>query len=808
MRLILNVNEFNYIFTELLYKFKAMKKFFLLFFIGTILFPLQSRGDGITYSFNCIQQHSVSTTVSGNKTVTSFVVDVTNTYNYILAFWLMGVKHSDGTYSSYDLRVDNGNVICQVATDRGDWYMYYTSFVYLTAGTHTISLEGMLDDVPNTRNIGGVPYPLFSSFDSHVNFLLQGYQTMKSNHSNSPYSANNPYRKFDCFPYENNPSSPPLYYTAELNKNLYYTFYRKEYYTAGQTVSFETDVIDNEDHILNVFDPDNLDNASWSATSANGHATLNITFPQTGFYYVMVRTDSNSSWGTCNLTIDSDRIFEDVPVSCSRTEIVLPSNYGSNFSCFAKSSDGDPTIMLMEDDCVVAYNNDFPYNSTLSDYDWGKNARIDGLLSDDQWVLTTIPEFPFTIKADVYTGCQVGGNWSEIFPNLKSNDILYSAQADTTYNCISWAVGEWTVGFWLSHYSHGTPGSTKFKEAVDSIFDAYGYVEISNEANSIIDLWRIESSDGYDYECSHASVRSKGHHYAAGYDWESKIGKNVRLFHPRNALESDAYGERFAYYARSSNWVFPSLDSLFYRPLILNISLTQQEMGRIDRGVSEIGIDCRRSFEEMYQQCQKNGAIKVSVSIDTYEMIKPYGELLKLCQKSTELRYLLYQKICNREILAIKLLEDMTAATDRVLLDEVFAQVEKERRTMAEKSGEKVLSTIQTNAMLLVKELLNREKPNQLISNMVDGCSTLSNEPMMKTSVNGRQIVVGFDLSTDAYVSVMIGSLDGSMISNIVANQKLVKGRQQLAFTVPQPGIYSIALVVNGCVYKQKVTIK
>ena len=57
-------------------------------------------------------------------------------------------------------------------------------------------------------------------------------------------------------------------------------------------------------------------------------------------------------------------------------------------------------------------------------------------------------------------------------------------------------------------------------------------------------------------------------------------------------------------------------------------------------------------------------------------------------------------------------------------------------------------------------------------------------------------------------ISVMIGSLDGSMISNIVANQKLMKGRQQLEFMAPQSGIYSIALVVNGCVYKQKVTIK
>lgn len=68
-------------------------------------------------------------------------------------FWLMGVRHVNGTYSIYTLKVDNDS-IGQVLTDRGDWHSYRPSninSVYLTQGSHTISISGTLNDVPNAE---------------------------------------------------------------------------------------------------------------------------------------------------------------------------------------------------------------------------------------------------------------------------------------------------------------------------------------------------------------------------------------------------------------------------------------------------------------------------------------------------------------------------------------------------------------------------------------------------------------------------------------------------------------------------------
>lgn len=67
-----------------------------------------------------LTQTGVNTTISGSKSITTFQVDVATSANYYLKFWLMGVKHTDNTYSTYDLRIDNNNVSDQVETNRGD----------------------------------------------------------------------------------------------------------------------------------------------------------------------------------------------------------------------------------------------------------------------------------------------------------------------------------------------------------------------------------------------------------------------------------------------------------------------------------------------------------------------------------------------------------------------------------------------------------------------------------------------------------------------------------------------------------------
>ena len=753
-------------------------------------------------NYATLTQTGVNTTISGSKSITTFQVDVATSANYYLKFWLMGVKHTDTTYSTYDLRIDNNNVSDQVETNCGDWYLYSpknSSTVYLTAGSHQISLEGTLNDIPNAERIMGST----NFFANQVGTVMQKYQNKKNHQPLGPASAGHDYSLIEYSPDNNNSSSPAFGYTAELNKEVYYTFCRLEYYTQSQTLSITTDVLNGLDHVVNVFSLSSPESYSWAASSSNGHATLSLTIPQTGFYYVMVRSEDSDDWGTCNLTINNDRVFEDVPVNSSYTEID-PTEAGLGtittiFACFAKTTgNGDPIIMLMDEvGKVVNYNDDYPYNSSESSYNWGKNARIDRELSIGQWVFTTSKSYPVEQFFDIYTGCQLGQTWWWM-PNLKEKDFLYSAPSSVYYNCISWSVGEWLINYKIDGaYITSSPNeSIQFYEDLDSLYSAYGYTTMgATENNAIIDLWKRGNV------CTHASVRAKGHQYAAGYAWESKMGDSERMFHPRYALESDDYGEVFAHYIEA-----PYHDTIPYGPILLNIPLNQDEYALIKEGASSVYVKQKNDFNELYEQCRENGKIKVSICIDTYEEIEPYASLLELCKREPTIQYLLYQKICNREILAIKLLKDLTLAISNAHL---WYDTRQQLRDRCDSyTAAKLIFSVQAQALLLVKALLSETKTKQELSDRFDKDISYSNDSIIEAAVNGKCLTISFKLQTDAIVSLLTGTIDGRNIRSIMANQKKDKGYYQVSTTVPSSGVYTIGLIVNGCVYKKKIIIK
>ena len=103
-----------------------------------------------------IRQDSVKTSVNGNTSETTFYVYATVSQNYYIKFWVMGVKHFDGTFSKYGIRVDNGSVTDTIVTTQADWQMgtpKNSQTMYLTEGYHEISLEGTINDIPNAERV-------------------------------------------------------------------------------------------------------------------------------------------------------------------------------------------------------------------------------------------------------------------------------------------------------------------------------------------------------------------------------------------------------------------------------------------------------------------------------------------------------------------------------------------------------------------------------------------------------------------------------------------------------------------------------
>ena len=763
-----------------------------------------------------IEQISVNTSICGTKSMTTFQVNVIESGSYLLQFWLMGVKHTNNTFSTYNLRIDNSSTIAgQITTERGDWNNLPSSglSVYLTQGLHNISLEGTLDDVPNAERVKNtVLEPVQSIHPSPFNNLvLHEYQLRKKHQLFTqialPYDTlSSTYRMINYFPHENDSTSPPFYYAAELNKSVFYTFYRLEYYTQGQILNYRTDVLDDVHHVIHVFSKDNPTIYSWSSASTGDHATLNITAPQSGFYYVLLRSLSDDEWGTCNLTINNERIFENVPISCSKTEI--PAQISTeNYTCFAKCVDNDPIILIMQNGQVgnvVNYNDDFPYNSAQSSYRWGKNARIDSPFSQGQWVFTTTKSYPYNVNTDIYAGCRLQSSISGGFPYLCSADVVIASNTTNyNYNCLSWAVGEWMTSFWINELDDNPLDETEYKIGVDALLDAYGFTPIgATESNAVIDLWRgYYSGNNNRYECTHASVRSKGHLYAAGYDWESTLAQGKRIFHPRYSLRDDngsGYGEVFAHYVKKNNPADIPIDF----PIILNINLNQSEIETINREATLLEDNKNNNFEKMYDYCKAKGTDIVTISIDTYERVEGYHELLEVCKDIPSLKFLLFKKICNGDVLSIKLLKDIIASYNKQLLYDVRELVKQLCASQA-KSTQKVIYTVQAEALLWIKSLLN----DKLFFRLPENYISLSSDDIIETKVFGQKLKISFNLPSDAVVSIILGDINGSMARNIIEQKALLAGKNTFSVQIPPKGVYSIGLIINGSIYKKKILI-
>lgn len=201
-------------------------------------------------------QDSIKTEISGNKSITTIYVTASQAVDIPLGFWLMGVKHCDNTYSSYAIKINGQSQTGYLQTSKGDWQYIcptgQTTFS-LASGSNQIQIEGTLSDIPNIgyvqRHVPDPPFPqnppYYNNNPDYCYGLLKQHR-----YANSPYEIAYPteavidYNKdYHYSTATNDTLYPPTYFTAHLSKETFYTFYRKEYYSAGQTVTFQTDTI-------------------------------------------------------------------------------------------------------------------------------------------------------------------------------------------------------------------------------------------------------------------------------------------------------------------------------------------------------------------------------------------------------------------------------------------------------------------------------------------------------------------------------------------------------------------------------------
>jgi hypothetical protein len=605
-------------------------------------------------------------------------------------------------------------------------------------------------------------------------------------------------------------SSFPLYGTYIFGAQINYTFTTSIYVTDGILCNVTS--TSSTPHYLEVYKEDNQ-NPSYRIMSTNGIAYCIL--HSEGYYTIRVRSTQNDSTGTANISISpSNSQYTNVPLCNYEIPYVIPTDQVYNsFLCY-HSGTGNPYLDLMSyssNKIYLARNDLWP--PIGSDFDWGLCPRIRTQLSTPaQAALTfTASSLYPTCTADIYLGFpNIIHNYSNYFPDLKAKDAIASAPDDYTYNCIAWAGGDWANWIWYPHIAYYEYNFSNAQAWFDNYYLLRGYTRTgATESNSIIDLWALSNKH------THASVRKYSNSDAIphGYDWESKLGRSERIYHPRYALECNlhdgCYGSVIAYYIPIPS---RSLSGSVYEDVanglvvIENARFTDEESSIISNKIRTIDMSIAVQFAAKYQRWRK--AISHSLYSSSWQITKvdEYKDLYDFCKLHQETKYLVFKLLEDNDQIAQVLTYDLCYESNEALYNKVLSE-EKEKTKMNDAI---IYRSSYTTTMKFVKLLLAKDssikKSNQINKSTPSGLS-YSNRNAFNVNCEDKMININFTLSEDAPVSVLIYTLDGVVVDKLVSNQRLTAGRHQYSTTINKSGTYLLVYIKNGTTSVKKVII-
>lgn len=269
--------------------------------------------------------------VNGDNAIISFEVEAPIAGEYYANFWMFPTKLKDGSYCNYAVSV-NGNILKdKIAPTIGDWHdavLFGNRKISLNKGVNTIAVIGVVPDIPNVEHVklslnmqdASIDATKYNNYKSEIE-TISARDAAKNALVTTSLGADtliaNSISRLSTTEIATTASTePPLYnYEYALNLIIDYTFYKTVSFTQGQQVFVATNGVNNFAHVLELFSATSPESYSWASESnSNCMASINVTIPATGLYYVRVRSYQNGHKGLCNLNINGQNYYENVTI--------------------------------------------------------------------------------------------------------------------------------------------------------------------------------------------------------------------------------------------------------------------------------------------------------------------------------------------------------------------------------------------------------------------------------------------------------------------------------------------------------------
>lgn len=761
-------------------------------------------------------------------TSVTFALSASKAGNYYANFWLMPTQKPNGGYYCYAVIV-NGKAVGTIKPTTSGWQSIgidANHTVALVKGDNNISVIGMSPDVPNVEHVKLSTSKTSAeikanNYNSFINGVQKSAMSMKHYAVTSVTSITDSLAtlnqtsaakaKVYYAPAKTNDS--PLYdfeYRSGITAN--YTFYKTVSFTKGQQVFLATNGIDNFGHVLEFFSATTPETYSWSSMSnSNCMASLNITIPQTGMYYVRVRSYLNARSGFCNLNINGENYYSNIPVYSIGVRCTQGTD--QEYNTFTVKSKGDPRLWIEEGSSIpgkISYYND-DYHGT-GDFAWGLNSRI-----KKQFVrpihavlVSTYSSYNPTAKMDLYMKCK-NSNIMPYFPNLKADDAIQSSPASMDYNCISWSgkitsYWEWPASIYSSYWRGDALSS------FDAFYNSRGLTRVgANESNAVVALWAIVDANG-NREYTHGSVRV-GDGNIHGYAWESKPGALARTFHPRDALNGSSYGQIVEYYTTMPNSAQSSAaKAMTLEEEIANgtsqigyVNFDEDEKKTISDAISNINSNVMAQFATKYDAWKHVTENTVFNSFSQMARCSEYYNTLNYCKKHPELINVLYEYLNNGDWATIKLIEDLINTAGNA---QSYAT---RTNSLSDDSGIKTYRTPVSNCIAHVKSLLVRStsdaKKTKRTTTALTGIS-YSNSNQISISRSNVGLNITFDLPETSAVSLDALDMSGTIVSTAFKSKRIEAGTHSASLAVGNNNVVLVRLMVNGHITVKKISLQ
>lgn len=761
-------------------------------------------------------------TINEDKAIKTFSIEAQTDGFFYLSAWASGTKTSDGKLLEYEVTINGVKSEGSLRSSKDDWHGVPLTddnkaglSVKLTKGQNTVSFSCKLPLIPE------IEFVKLSKDINKTSLSESKYQAYLENIKK--YISNS----VGVFEKKDSSNTVGLRYAAvnpegdylhQMEINFSYTTWKTIYFTSGSQVFLTSYSSANYSHVLEVFNASNPESYSWSNLSnSNGLASININIPETGYYYVRIRSYHQGTSGLVDLNINGQYYYASCPVTSigwrcdNQNEEVY--NY---FTCYLT---GDPILWIEDDNGlpgkIIGFNDDYDGNG---DFDWGYNSRIKKQFTTDVGasLLSTYGTYNPTGTCDLYMKC---GN-SDImpyFPNLKADDAIRSAPAtpDYQYNCISWSGGISEYWIWPPLDLPWSDGYTPALQAFDNF-----YGNIDHNGNSCLrydSAWTYTRNDigcialwynEADGDFTHGSVKKPANYYPHGYDWESKPGPLTRTFHPKNALidnNSEGYGEIRYYYNFASGLrsAIATLEESVQQGLttIENVSFDDKEKAILSDLKSTIPLNICDEFRNKYEAWYKTWnlpSLAIQSNPAAYTKSVEYSSLISFCKSNGKLIWpLLFEKYDEGIYLDKLPIMDITSSYKYL-----YKEIEEELASLKyDLEGRYFAPLPRRYDMRYVKKLLN------LLYEEKQGVKTDNNNALANVEItpNPASTFTTFvlELSSETSVSIEIFNTKGNSVAKIISNEKFDKGSHSIKWDTQSTketygtGLYIVKIVTS-----------